>query len=482
MFSPEEEWNPDEQMSEPNVEQEPIRDYEKDPWAEGPIEVKETVAEEPQDEYLATIEPKEAPKKEKKHSFFERAALLVVSAILFGAIAGGVFVGITALDRYFTEKNRPAERIELGDVSENDIVQGEKREDVSIQETTIPQVDGENSLNKVSVTDVSGVVQSVMPAVVAINCYETYQSSGWYGDREEVEILSGSGSGIIVGQNDSEVLIVTNNHVIEDAQRISIEFSDGSSVEGNVKGTAPSSDLAVVAVSFEKMSDETLQHIRIARLGNSDDVVVGQMAIAIGNALGYGQSVTVGYISAKDRQVSVDNVTYTLIQTDAAINSGNSGGALLNQYGEVIGINSVKYSGSSVEGMGFAIPISNITDIIAELSNREELDESESGYLGIQVGKEITKEYSNMLGIPQGLYVSDVVEDSPADKGGICTGDIIVKVDKVDVTTMSELQSFLSYTRAGTEVEVVVQRIRNGVYREVTLNITLGNKPVEQEK
>lgn len=480
MYSPDENFVPDAEASEEDMVVEPIRDYEKDPWAEGPVEVAAVVTEESEeapDEYLAGMDHKEKVKEKKTPSFFEKATLLVVSAILFGAIAGGVFVGITALDRYFNSKNEPQDKIELGDVSENDVVDGDDKHDVSLQQTNVPEIEGDTATNLVSVTDVSGVVESVMPAVVAINCYETYRSSGWYGSSEETEVLSGSGSGIIVGQNDVEVLIVTNNHVIEGAERITIAFSDGTSVDGSVKGTAPSSDLAVVAVNFDNMSEETLSAIRIARLGNSDDVVVGEMAIAIGNALGYGQSVTVGYISAKDRQVTVDNVTYTLIQTDAAINPGNSGGALLNRYGEVIGINSVKYSDSSVEGMGFAIPISNITDIIQELSNREELDESESGYLGIQVGKEITREFSNMLGIPQGLYVSDVVKDSPAEKGGIYAGDIIVKVDNVTVATMSDLQSFLSYTRAGTQVEVTVQRIRNGEYREIVLEITLDTKP-----
>ncbi len=478
MYSPDENFVPDAEASEDDKVVAPIRDYEKDPWAEGPVEVS-TAIEEPEeapDEYLAGMDHKEEVREQKPHSFFEKATLLVVSAVLFGAIAGGVFVGITALDRYFNGKNEPQDKIELGDVSENDVVDGEDDPSISLQQTNVPEMEGDTASNLVSVTDVSGVVGSVMPAVVAINCYETYRSSGWYGSSEEAEILSGSGSGIIVGQNDVEVLIVTNNHVIEGAERITIVFSDGASVEGSVKGTAPSSDLAVVAVNFDNMSEETLGAIRIARLGNSDDVVVGEMAIAIGNALGYGQSVTVGYISAKGRQVTVDNVTYTLIQTDAAINPGNSGGALLNRYGEVIGINSVKYSDSSVEGMGFAIPISNITDIIEELSNREELDESESGYLGIQVGKEITQEYSNMLGIPQGLYVSDVVKGSPADKGGIYAGDIIVKVDNVTVATMSDLQNFLGYTRAGTKVEVTVQRIRNGEYREIVLDITLGSK------
>ncbi len=480
MYSPEDDLMLETESAEEVKPAEPQRDYEKDPWAEGTIESTEAeVVEEPTpvyDEYLSNLEHVEAePKKKSGRSFWEHASLLIVSAILFGAIAGGVFVGVTALGRYFSDKNGPADKIELGDVSEND--KPSNRGEVKLESVGTPSGEGGEVSNLVSVTDVSAVVESVMPAVVAINCYETYVSQGWYGSGEETEVLSGSGSGIIVGQNDVEVLIVTNNHVIDGAERITISFFDDSEVDGTVKGTAPSSDLAVVAVKFDNLSDETLSEIRIARLGNSDEVVVGQMAIAIGNALGYGQSVTVGYISAKDRQVTVENVTYTLIQTDAAINPGNSGGALLNQYGEVIGINSVKYSDSAVEGMGFAIPISNITDIIADLSNREEVPEEEAGFLGIQVGKEITEEYANMLGIPQGIYVNDVVKGSPADKGGIYAGDIIVKVDDVKVTTMSDLQNFLSYTKAGTKVKVTVQRIRNGEYREMVLDITLSHKP-----
>ncbi len=456
------------------------RDYERDPWAES--EPQACVEPERKDEYLeamGSVENKEKPVK-KQHSFFEKASLLVVSAVLFGAIAGGVFVGVTALDRYFEEKKAPKDKIELDGTSETDENEKDDSTPVEIPETGVVDREDEADAMQVSVMDVSSVVESVMPAVVAINCYSSYSWNNWYGREEESsEVMSGAGSGIIVGQNEKEILIVTNNHVIEGASRIAIEFVDGTSVDGTVKGTAPSSDLAVVTVRFDAMDEETLSTIRVARLGNSDEVVVGQMAIAIGNALGYGQSVTVGYISAKDRQVTVENVTYTLIQTDAAINPGNSGGALLNKYGEVIGINSVKYSDSEVEGMGFAIPISNIAEIIADLSTREEVEESEQGYLGIQVGKDISQEYANMLGIPQGLYVSDVVKNSPAHKGGLYVGDIIVKVDKITIAGMDDLKSFLSHTKAGTEVTIVVQRLKDGEYVEVSLQVTLGNKPTE---
>lgn len=486
-----------------NDKKEPeIRDYEADPWAEGETAAaanaggsetagsaeagKDAGTGEPVvDVYLANLEarPTETAKPKKRRSFLQKASLFLVSAILFGAVAGGVFVGVQALNDHFSDHGEDTQKV-LEGKSETDALPqdgtGEYKLDTTGTVNGDTETDETGESGNVTAVDVSDIVESVMPSVVAINCYtqNSYTNPFFGGSSGDSSlVLAGSGSGIIIGQNDTEVLVVTNNHVIDGAAMISLEFVDGTTAEASVKGTEPSSDLAVVSVPFSSLSDSTIASIRIARLGNSDDVKIGQMAIAIGNALGYGQSVTVGYISAKERQVTVDNVTYTLIQTDAAINPGNSGGALLNVKGEVIGINSVKYSDSSVEGMGFAIPISNIADLIEELSNREELSEDEYGFLGISNGKDITSEYANMLGISQGVYVRQIVADSPAEKAGMYAGDIITKVDNTVITCMSDLQNFLSYTKAGTTVTVTVQRMTQGEYREVELSVTLGNRP-----
>ncbi len=450
--------------------------YAIDPWAEAaiplvdPIPVEDTAEE--QDEYLARfVQPANPPmvNPRKKSRLLEKVSMVIVAAILFGGIAGGVFVGIQALSNRFGANGGQA-RLEE---QEKDDAQRRPLEGYHISNTDT--VVNEKH-NEVSAVDVSAIVESVMPAVVAISCYETNNNPFWGSSDGKLE-PSGSGSGIIIGQNETEVLIVTNNHVINGAEKITIELVDGSSVDATVKGTEPSSDLAVVAIPFSGLQESTAKSIRIARLGNSDDVKIGQMAIAIGNALGYGQSVTVGYISAKERQVQVENVIYTLIQTDAAINPGNSGGALLNANGEVIGINSVKYSNNSVEGMGFAIPISNIMDLITELSNREVLPEEEHGFLGIYRSKDISSEYAKLLGISQGVYVNRVEKGSPAEKGGMYAGDIITQIDNTIVTCQADLENFLSYTKAGTTVTVKIQRMEDGAYKEVSLKITLGSRP-----
>lgn len=475
--------------AENDRQEQETRDYEADPWAEGERAAEHTEAAasaeaaEPvaADAYLANLErrPAENRKPEKKQSFLQKASLFLVSAVLFGAIAGGVFVGVKAVSEHFSEKKETAQMAE--GQSETDGYLKAQPGNYELGTTaTVKEEKEDGASGNVTAVDVSDIVDSVMPAVVAINCYKNNSYTNPFfggGSSDGSLVLAGSGSGIIIGQNETEVLIVTNNHVIDGAARISLEFVDGTTAEATVKGTEPSSDLAVVAVPFASLEESTIAGIRIARLGNSDDVKIGQMAIAIGNALGYGQSVTVGYISAKERQVTVDNVTYTLIQTDAAINPGNSGGALLNVKGEVIGINSVKYSDSSVEGMGFAIPISNIVDLIEELSNREELSEDEYGFLGISNGKDITSEYANMLGISQGVYVRQIVEDSPAEDAGMFAGDIITRVDNTKITCMSDLQNFLSYTKAGTEVTITVQRMAQGEYEEIELTVTLGRRP-----
>lgn len=454
--------------------------FSNDPWAESEIvlpEENDRDSEPETDEYLAGLEALATKHVDKKNTIWQKVSILIVSAILFGGIAGGVFLGVQTLSEYMNDK-KTEESNPVEGVSETDTLADSsgKKHELGNTETVI----NSNKSNEVSAIDVSAIVESVMPAVVAINCYEQNIVNNPFRGSSSSDgslVLAGSGSGIIIGQNDTEVLIVTNNHVIDGAEKISIELVDGEVAEATVKGTAPSSDLAVLAIPFSGLQETTINNIRIARLGNSDEVKIGQMAIAIGNALGYGQSVTVGYISAKDREVSVDNVIYHLIQTDAAINPGNSGGALLNAQGEVIGINSVKYSNSSVEGMGFAIPITNIVELIQELSNREVLKEEEHGFLGISRGQDITSSYANLLGISQGVYVRQILPDSPAAKAGMYSGDIITQVDNTIISCMSDLQSFLSYTKAGTKVTVYVQRMEEGSYRQITLEVTLGSRP-----
>lgn len=429
------------------------------------------------DPYIYRLQQQEQTMKpeKKQMSFFGRFLLLVGAAVLFGALAGGAFLGVKELDRRFGKKDETP--IEQPDEGTSELDTQKSKNGVVLQAS--------NEIHETSVTavDVSAVAESAMPSVVAINNYSKRSYAYFfYSDQDEEEVLSGSGSGIIIGQNDKEVLIVTNFHVVDGAQRLSVQFVDGTTADAAVKGSASSSDLAVLAVKFEDLSESTVNAIRVARLGNSDELKVGEIAIAVGNALGYGQSVTVGYISAKERQITIDKVTYTLIQTDAAINPGNSGGALLNKNGEVIGINSAKYEDYKVEGMGFAIPISNTLSLINELSNREEIKEEERGYLGIERGTDITDDlYAERFNIPKGLYVNAVAKGSAAEKAGIRPNDIIVRVDKAIIYGMSDLQEFLSYTKAGTEVEIVLYRSNQGVYQEITVNAVLDKRPTRKK-
>lgn len=428
-----------------------------------------------EDAYIRRIDEmareREEEKKPKKASLFARFLGFLLLAIVIGVVGGGTYYGI---ERYLGDSE--TESTSKKDNSRAAKQSGELAPTKAIELAQSGEP-GDTKATPVTAVDVSAVVDSVMPAVVAINSFSTVtRYDFWSGQSTDSEQALGSGSGIIIGQNSGEVLIVTNNHVVSGANRVEIVFCDESKAQAIIKGTSATSDLAVVAVPFSELTSETASLIRVARIGDSDSVKVGQMAIAIGNALGYGQSVTVGYISALNREVTVENVTYTLIQTDAAINPGNSGGALLNQYGEVIGINSVKYSNYSVEGMGFAIPISNVREIIENLSNREQLDDSEKGFLGIAMSQDVTGSYSTMLDMPQGVYVQELVSDSPAEKGGMRPGDIITKIGNEKISGIGDVQEIMSYTRAGTEITVTVaRRAQNGEFEETELKITLGS-------
>lgn len=327
-------------------------------------------------------------------------------------------------------------------------------------------------------TDITEVVADVMPSMVSITEY--YEVSTSYWGQTYTQDGEASGSGIIIGETDDEYIIVTNNHVVSDADDIMVTFTDDTEVPAYLKGLEPSMDIAVISVLKSDLDESTIDTIKVAELGDSNSLVLGQNVIAIGNALGYGQSVTTGIISALNREVTTsDGITNTYIQTDAAINPGNSGGALLNMAGQVIGINSNKIGGSAVEGMGYAIPISSVKEIIIELMGRDtliEVDENDLGYIGIYL-QEVTPEISAYYGIPEGIFVSEVAEGGGAEAAGIQNGDIIVGFQGSRVTTDAALKKLMKYYAVGDEVEVTFMRNEDGEYVEHTVNVTLGTRP-----
>ena len=408
------------------------------------------------DEYKEGFHFQNSPKKKNndgKESFGKKLLKTAAIAAVFGLVAGVVFQGVNiASNKLFGIENTTT-----------------TSDDTEIEVTTTQPP----AISTSATTDVETLVENTMPAMVAITStiVEDYRYFGHTFSQE----AEGSGSGIIVGKNNNQLLIVTNNHVIDGAKTISVCFMDKEIVQADVKGTDPSSDLAVVAVDMKDIKDETKAIIKVATLGDSDNVKLGQMAVAIGNALGYGQSVTVGYISAKDRTITAGTgnsaTTMSLIQTDAAINPGNSGGALLNMRGEVIGINSAKLADTDVEGMGYAIPITYAIPIINELMNREVLKENEKGYLGI-TGQDITEE-NNIYNMPTGVYVYEVAEEGAAKEAGMQQGDIIVKINGAEVKNMEAVQNKVNNTRVGTKITVSVMRNVNGAYEEIELEVTL---------
>ena len=317
-----------------------------------------------------------------------------------------------------------------------------------------------------------------MPSVVAITNTMILEQRSWFGPSQRYEVPS-SGSGIIVGQNDNELLIVTNNHVVEDSKELSVTFINDTTVSAAIKGTDSESDLAIIAIPLSEIDSETMGEIKVATMGDSDALEVGQGVIAIGNALGYGQSVTVGYVSALNREVkSQDSTSRNLLQTDAAINPGNSGGALLNMRGEVIGINAAKYSSTEVEGMGYAIPISKAKDIIDDLMNRKtrmELDVNKQGYLGIQAVN-IDDTTVAMYGMPKGVYVYKIMEGGAAANSGLREKDIITKFDGQTIRSKTDLQEMLTYYEGGSVVTLTVYSLENGEYVERTVEVTLDYK------
>lgn len=349
-----------------------------------------------------------------------------------------------------------------------------------------PEVTQDSALNTTDettgITDsVSSVAENVMPAIVSITTTATETVNDFFG-RTYSEDVQGSGSGIIIGQNTNEVLIATNNHVIsgQDAS-VEITFNDGKNVKGTVKGADPSSDLAVVSVKFADIADETKENIKVISLGDSDKTKVGEIAIAIGNALGYGQSVTVGHVSALNREIAVEDSSMTLMQTDAAINPGNSGGALLNAKGQLIGINSAKTATTEVEGMGYAIPISDALPIIQKLMDGKSDSGDQAAYLGI-VGQNITKNNSQRFNIPVGVYVTEIAEGSPAEKAGIKIGMVIVGLDGKQIKTTDDIMKVLNSLSAGDMVTVNVAVNNGGKYETKELTVTMGSKSSQESK
>jgi len=405
--------------------------------------------------------------KERKKSKVGKAFGLVASAAVFGIVAGGVMVGVNNVASSYVGTNTKTKA--------DDITIG-SQDNAKSESTAAPATN-------LSSMDVSTIVDKAMPSVVSIYGKEEVTQNSFFGPQS-YEAQS-SGSGIIVGKTDSELLIVTNNHVIADTTSLEVEFSDGKKATASVKGGDSDNDVAVVAVKLSDMGEDTLSRISIANIGDSDNVKVGQGVVAIGNALGYGQSVTVGYISALNREVKTEGGTSrNLLQTDAAINPGNSGGALLNMQGQVIGINSAKYSDTAVEGMGYAIPISTVKDLIKELSSKETrtvVAQENQGYLGIQ-GKDIDEEMAKAYDMPQGIYVYKVVEGGAAASSDLKAKDIITKFDGQSVRSMEELKNMLTYYESGRKVDLTVQRLDDsGKYVEKTVSITLGKREAQEQ-
>ena len=397
--------------------------------------------------------PQQNPKAPKpKKGYMKKVALVVGAAVLFGAVGGVTMQGTSYLTGKLLGKNTK-----------------------STVGTTKTVSNAKLTTSTSTVTsDVSDIVENTLPSIVSITNMSVQEVQNFFGGISQQESES-AGSGIIISQNDSELLVVTNNHVVEGSDTLTVTFNDGNSVEAQIKGTDSARDLAVVAVPLDKISDDTMNAIKVATLGDSDSLKVGEPAIAIGNALGYGQSVTTGIVSATGR--TIDGFDGEYIQTDAAINPGNSGGALLNTNGEVIGINSAKINSSAVEGMGFAIPISDASDVIQNLMNKEtrsKVSDEERGYLGIK-GYDVSEEGAQMYNMPTGVYVKKVMSGGGAEKAGLTKGSIITGFEGSSISGMSSLQEQLQYYKAGEEVTLTVQiPDKNGEYTEKDIKVTLG--------
>lgn len=433
----------------------------------------------------SSIPAPRAPRKRRGNGKAGRTAkkigAVALSAVLFGGVASGTFLGINYAAGY-----TPGALQAQQDSGSESGAESPAASSSSLMTTTASASQSENKGSM----DVSDIASAVMPSIVSITNrsvqeVQNYFSIFGYGGQMQPQETESCGSGIIIGENDSELLIVTNYHVVEDADTLSACFIDNQVYEANLKGTNPDNDLAVIAIPLENISDDTLSQIKIATVGDSDALKVGEQVVAIGNALGYGQSVTTGIVSATDRTLQTETSAVstatedlpTYIQTDAAINPGNSGGALVNMDGEVIGINSAKLASTEVEGMGYAIPISRVSDIIETLMNEttrtkvSDAEKSSIGITGITVNEAINEAYD----IPAGVYVAEVTEGSGADEAGIRQGDVITAFDGKEVTDIQQLQELLQYYSAGETVEVTLKTMGDGGYVDKTVTLTLSH-------
>ena len=429
-------------------------------------------------------------RNDKIRKIAKKGLTLSLCAVLAGGLAAGSFEGVNKLAGWSGATT--VEAASNKDETTLTYAKSEKKDaDASDSKSDTGKDTGSTAKGNL---DVSEIASEALPSIVSIttksvqevqNYFGMYGMYGYAPQQQEQEV-EGSGSGIIVGKNDDELLIATNYHVVEGADTLSVAFTDGNAVEASVKGFDEERDLAVVSVSLDDIKDDTMDAISIAKIGSSDDLKVGEQVIAIGNALGYGQSVTTGIVSAKNRRMDSDNNTVTdgsddssdgvnLIQTDAAINPGNSGGALLNMEGEVVGINSAKLASTEVEGMGYAIAISDVTDILQNLMNetsRDKLDDSEHGVLGIK-GSSVSSEAVQMYGIPAGVFVKKVTEGGAADKAGLKANSVITEFNGKTVSSINQLIEYLSYYEPDEEVELTVQVPHGTSYKEETVKVTL---------
>lgn len=410
---------------------------------------------------------KEKKVREKKPMTTGKKWVTVVAmALVFGLIAGGTMFGVNAAGNYLAGNDSSSDQV------------GQTQTTSSDSNSSSSDGSGQGT--------VAEVAKNAMPSVVTISTMSVEEMRSFFGGTQQYEV-EGAGTGVIVGENDTELLIATNNHVVEGATSLSVGFIDEESAAGEVKGTDVNNDLAVVSVKLSDIPEDTMNQIKIATVGDSDDLQLGDQVVAIGNALGYGQSVTSGYVSALDRDLTLTDQSGTtinstgLIQTDAAINEGNSGGALLNMKGELIGINEAKSSststGAAVDNIGFAIPIDKAEESLQQLMNlktREKVDASQASYLGIR-GEDVSAEASELYGIPTGAVITEIVENGPADQAGVKKGDILTELDGRSISSMAQLQDVLQYYAAGETVDLVVQRSDNGEYQAQTLSITLGS-------
>lgn len=410
--------------------------------------------------------PKKSPRENKPMGTGKKFLVTAGLAVVFGLIAGGVMFGVNSLGNQLTGQDTVPEKQ----------IQIPSTETPAPTEVPSQEVSSSSAIGEFTVSEVAS---ACMPSVVSITNASVKTVRDFFGGEQQYPIES-SGSGIIVGQNDKELLIATNNHVVEGADTITVAFNDNAIYEAQLKGNAEDNDLAVIAVKLQDLTDETLNSIKVVTLGDSDSLQIGEQVVAIGNALGYGQSVTSGWVSAVNREVTDEegNSTGKLIQTDAAINPGNSGGALLNMRGELIGINSAKAAATEVEGMGYAIPIATAQPILDELMNREtrfKVDEDRAAYIGVTC-LNVDSSSAQMYGIPVGAFVDSVEEGGPAATAGIQKGDVIVKFDGLTISGSTELVNKLEYYEVGETVEVVISRAENGEYKEQTVMVTLGRR------